>query len=114
MPAATVETEREVDDAKALARATARFALRSAASLLRRCWSATCRDARHSFNPEFHGCQARHQCYVMNSGFFCNSVCRPPSDDNLNGMKKGQMNVNVNVNGMKCLFFDNVTVDEVD
>jgi len=47
VPAATVETEREVDDAIELARATARFFLRSSLSLFRRCWSAKCRAARH-------------------------------------------------------------------
>jgi hypothetical protein len=41
VPAATVETEREVDDATAVVRATARFSLRSSA--FSACWSAKCR-----------------------------------------------------------------------
>ena len=47
VPAATVETEREVDDAIELARTTARFSLRSSVSLFRRCLNTKCRAARH-------------------------------------------------------------------
>jgi hypothetical protein len=63
VPAATVEIEREVDDATALVRATARFSLRSSAfSALLECKMQGCA-------PWSHGFQARPLCSPQGDTF---------------------------------------------